>query len=444
VARRRKRSYGSGNIVTPNVPGGPWGIRWRDVSGQHYRGGFDTRELAERVLARRAGELAIGRAGMPPDTRNAQTIGELSTTFLDRRDLTHRAADTDRGRWKNHVGPWFDHLKPGEVDTARIRTWVEQQLRDGLSSGTVRIHVALLSALFTDLVEQGDATANPVRSLPRATRRLIKPSHDPRTTPFIEKVDDVRRIFLALPEPLNIAYAIGALAGLRTGEVFALKWSHVDLSTRRIHVRESVKGPLKDKESRVVPVLTPLLPVLTSWKLKSGGEGLLVKPLRSDGVHMHKETYGRELQTVLKALKLQREGLGWYEATRHSFASQWVLAGGSIEKLKEMLGHYSVIVTERYAHLRPDLFAPKDLDTIAVDLAAGSARPTSLPTAETRATGTSDPHGPRTSRRPQIEQTLSSEPENHRAKPARAQRKDRSSPVSRVLSPRCRGRCTFL
>ncbi len=54
---------------------------------------------------------------------------------------------------------------------------------------------------------------------------------------------------------MNVAYANGALAGLRTGEVFALKWEHVDLATRRIHVRESVAGPLRDKDSRVVPVL---------------------------------------------------------------------------------------------------------------------------------------------------------------------------------------------
>lgn len=63
-----------------------------------------------------------------------------------------------------------------------------------------------------------------------------------------------------------------------------------------------------------------------------------------------------------------RPGLGWYEATRHTFASQWVLAGGSIEKLSKVLGHYSVVVTERYTHLRPDLFSAKDLGTVAVDL----------------------------------------------------------------------------
>jgi len=48
-----------------------------------------------------------------------------------------------------------------------------------------------------------------------------------------------------------------------------------------------------------------------------------------------------------------------------------VLNGGSIEKLKEILGHYSVVVTERYAHLRIDLFADRELDAIPFDLRGG-------------------------------------------------------------------------
>ncbi len=38
-----------------------------------------------------------------------------------------------------------------------------------------------------------------------------------------------------------------------------------------------------------------------------------------------------------------------------------------------MLGHYSVVMTERYAHLRPELFTQADLATIAIDLRPGSA-----------------------------------------------------------------------
>ncbi len=81
---------------------------------------------------------------------------------------------------------------------------------------------------------------------------------------------------------------------------------------------------------------------------------------------------------MLNALGLVCPGLGWYEATRHTFASQWVLAGGSIEKLKEILGHYSVVMTERYAHLKPDLFSARDMATLDLDLAARDAVPVQL------------------------------------------------------------------
>jgi hypothetical protein len=84
-----------------------------------------------------------------------------------------------------------------------------------------------------------------------------------------------------------------------------------------------------------------------------------------------------KLQSLLKFNPFRPDvpGLGWCEATRHTFASQWVMAGGPIEKLKEMLGHCSVVMTERYSHLRPDLFSLRDLGTITVDFTANEAVP---------------------------------------------------------------------
>jgi hypothetical protein len=75
-----------------------------------------------------------------------------------------------------------------------------------------------------------------------------------------------------------------------------------------------------------------------------------------------------------------------------------VLAGGSIEKLKEILGHYSVVVTERYTHLRPDLFGARDLGTITLDLGAGAAVPVPLG-AETGPTPSRKPELPRNNER---------------------------------------------
>jgi hypothetical protein len=53
-----------------------------------------------------------------------------------------------------------------------------------------------------------------------------------------------------------------------------------------------------------------------------------------------------------------------------------VLGGRSIEKLSKILGHYSIVQTEVYAHLRPDLFSAEDLAGLPVSLRNG---PDSVP-----------------------------------------------------------------
>ena len=73
--RRRRRAHGGGLLVPPKTPSGTWGIRWRQGKCRHYKGGFTTKEMAEKVLAKLVGEIATGRAGPSPDTRNMPTLG---------------------------------------------------------------------------------------------------------------------------------------------------------------------------------------------------------------------------------------------------------------------------------------------------------------------------------------------------------------------------------
>src|SRR4051812_24554994 len=134
--------------------------------------------------------------------------------------------------------------------------------------------------------------------------------------------------------------------------------------------------------------------------------------MRINGRELNKKTPGRNLRATLKRLGLERPGLGWYEATRHTFASQWVLSGGSIEKLKEILGH-SVVVTERYTHAPPTraLRGPGALHHPTGAQPRGGPLP--VPIGQSLGSGNREP------------------PRN----PAILKTKDRSGPVSRVLCP---------
>jgi integrase len=366
----QRRPKGSGTI---RRAGSGWAVVYGPRASPTYEGGFRTKAEAERRLVLLRAEAMNRRVGAAADPRLSPTLAELAGPWLERRKATHKAAAEDGYRWHKHLAPWVGHLQPDAVDHARIRAFAEAKLQEGLSSGTVRVCVAVLSSLYVDLQERGLARTNPGRNLPRSLARLIRPSHDPRTTPFLERLEDVRRVLLALDGSLQVGFALGAFAGLRPGEAFALRWPQADLQARRIHVRESVTGSTKDKDSRAVPILDSLRPLLQAWHLKTGGTGLLCPPLRCDGSKIDKGTRGAALREVLQRLDLQRPGLGWYECTRHTFASHWVMGGGTLEELKEILGHYSIVMTERYAHLRPDHFAAKAFGMLQVDLQPGGA-----------------------------------------------------------------------
>ena len=253
------------------------------------------------------------------------------------------------------------------------------KLGEGLSPATVRLLMRLVSTLYSDLIDDGKATKNPAKMLPKKTRALIRPTYDPKKTPFIERKKDIARIYQALPALFSVAFAISALAGLRPGEVRALKWANVDLERRRIYVRESVNGPTKDKDSREAPIVPGLHELLVAWKKKdpAPSSDLVCPP--SFGVLCRaapgppRKYLGEHRMTSLikKACKkLKLPEVTFYEAGRHTFASQWVLNGGSIEKLPEILGHSTVLVTERYAHLKPELFQQADLLRADVSLVA--------------------------------------------------------------------------
>ena len=379
----RKRAHGLGNVYQRD--GGGWRIRWTENGRRRYASGYPDRELAEQVLRKVVADLAAGRAGLPPDPKTVPTLAVLAEDWLERRKATHRSQRDDRSRWNVNLKPFFGHMRPAEVTVAEIRRFVEAKLLAGLSSTTAGHCVRLLSVFFSDLTERGLVPANPVKGVPRSTRRLYRNAHDPRTTPFLERVEDIRRVFLALPQRYGVAFALGALGGLRPGEVLGLDWRDVDLATGRLLIHQQVHrgeiGPVKDDESRVVPILPSLAPVLSEWRLATGGTGLLFAPaLATRGGRpgspprfVRDHTLRARLRKALKACGLP-ETMTVYESTRHTFAAQWVLGGGSIQTLREILGHASVTTTERYAHLRTDLFRESDLRAVSVDLSRPGGR----------------------------------------------------------------------
>jgi integrase len=124
---------------------------------------------------------------------------------------------------------------------------------------------------------------------------------------------------------------------------------------------------VKDGDEREVGIQTALKPIITQWKLKTGGKGQLFLPAGRGGTpdtpaqHIGARQLTKALQEAMKKLGMAGEDddgeetyLTWYQATRHTFASHYMMAGGDLAKLQAELGHSDIQTTQRYAKMSPD------------------------------------------------------------------------------------------
>jgi hypothetical protein len=90
-------------------------------------------------------------------------------------------------RWKKHLQPVIGRYAADHVDVSMLQKLLTAKLAAGMSPATVRLLIRLVSTIYSDLIDDGKATGNPAKMLPKATRRLLKPTYDPKKTPFIQK-----------------------------------------------------------------------------------------------------------------------------------------------------------------------------------------------------------------------------------------------------------------
>ena len=375
--RRTRRPYGQGTVYEKRP--GQWVVSWREDGERRYSQPLPSRDLAEKVRAKIAHDRMLERAGLPPDADSIPPFSFHGDHWLERHKGIHRSSGDDASRWKCHVRPALGHLRPADIDAAVLRKFIEAKLRE-LDPATVGHCVKLVSRIFSDLMERPRETgvsANPVRSIPRSVRRMYRPRHDPKTVPYLENLEDVERLLKVLADPFKTMYAVGVYAMLRTGEVLGVHAEDVDIPRRLITVRRQVQwgrvGPLKDEDTRIVPIQTPLLPLLAARKLAAGQSGPLFPTTRqSGGGRSRAPSRFISIHTLHDRFKAGCTAIGradvlewvepFYQATRHTGASHWIAGGGNIGTLASIMGHSTTWVTERYAHLRPGLFAAEDYD----------------------------------------------------------------------------------
>ena len=140
--------------------------------------------------------------------------------------------------------------------------------------------------------------------------------------------------------------------GMRHGELIGLRWQDVDLVVGRITVRQNIVwghvGTPKSGKPREIPLGDEVRAALKAHRHLRGP--LVFCDL--DGRMLTNSTTRHPLWRACKRAGLRE--IGWH-CLRHSFASHLVMRGATMTAVQELLGHATIVMTMRYAHLTPEV-----------------------------------------------------------------------------------------
>jgi integrase/recombinase XerD len=243
-----------------------------------------------------------------------------------------------------------------EVRKAHVAGFVTELKKTGTKTPTIRRYLATLSSLFSFAERSGWLAQNP---LVRFDKRSL-PESQPRTR-FLSR-DEYRRLLAAAEPHLKPIIGMAVETGLRQEELLGLKWAQIDLERREVRLAVT-----KSKQPRVVP-------------LSDRAVAIFVATARVGAYVFTNLRTGQRYRYIRRSFQTacSRAGISdfrWHDL-RHTFASWHVQSGTDLYRLSRILGHSTLQMSARYAHLATEQLheAVRDMATSMATGASDSSR----------------------------------------------------------------------
>ncbi len=274
-----------------------------------------------------------------------KTLSDFVETFLEysRNNNKPSSVYSKEHILKNHLVPAFGSLALATIGPQQIESYKARKKEEGLSAKTVFNHLTILQKLINLELEYRGKTER---------IRLKKPKVPKPAFDFLTFEETERFLEAAKKVPVWEPLCVLALnTGLRAGELRALRWEDVDLQAKRLVVRQSVWrkefDTPKSGHSREVP-----LNAASVWALSAKRSiGLPLVFCHPTGAVYSNSAVERATARVSRLAGLRTIHP---HVLRHTFASHLIMRGASLKEVQELLGHATMEMTMRYAHLSPE------------------------------------------------------------------------------------------
>lgn len=321
--------------------GSAYQIDYTDPDGKRVRKSFKKKKDAEAELGKRVSLIAENRyLDVKKDCKT--TFKELIEEYEE--NFKHQASwDKYKSfcvaNFKSHFGESTLLSNIRYIDLETYRNHLKAKLtKDGTlrADATVNREMACLHHIFTKAVEWEMMERSP---FDRGKSLLLKENN--QRIRYLTETELKKLVEECKPKAhLHRIVTCALNTGMRRGEILSLKWGQI--RNGFIYLEKT-----KTKNRREIPVNDDL-------------EGIL-KDIRKDQGLTSKYvfTYAkRSVGRIDRAFKgaLDRAGIEDFKFhdLRHTFASHLIMRGASLKEVQELLGHKTMTMTLRYAHLSQD------------------------------------------------------------------------------------------
>lgn len=306
-------------------------LSYTDPSGRRVRRSLGTRNKAVATI--KSSEILDNK-------KSADSLHVSCESFLVkyRQFLSASRSPKTAQAFENAWRKLLDHKKveniteitPALLDNLAVELKAQQknkQTSAGINRSIRALKTAMRKAEFWDLIP------------PQNWRKVSKFRENKGRVEF-HTPGEINKILEKFNGNWQLVVLLACRAGLRRGEIAALKWADIDFENNQIYI-----APNKTEKHRYVPISADLRKALLSAKTDT----TFVVNVGDNKKRASKDFLTAYYSKVTKSLPFNCN----MHKLRHTFASHLVQAGVDLYRVSKLLGHSSIEMTEIYAHLAP-------------------------------------------------------------------------------------------
>lgn len=285
-------------------------------------------------MAQRMSGAALPGPGAGP------TLEQFAPRYLEWSGTNKRPASHERDCWSmQRILEQLGSKRMAELKAEHVEVYKAAR-RTRVGPATVNLELALLQHMFTQARRWGIVKEHPLRGLVegfKVRNQVVR---------YLSREEEDLLLTHA-PGWMRHAILVAVNSGLRLEEELSLGWGDVSFSEGLLCVRDGKGG-----KSRHVPLNQTLRKLLQGMSRSTQSGFLFVNG--KTGTRYTRHGVGCVFRRVVEKAGVKH--VRWHDL-RHTFASRLVQAGVSLLQLKELLGHATLAMVQRYAHLAPENLA---------------------------------------------------------------------------------------